>query len=89
MLANVLVTIDGSKLSEVAIPVVADLVEGTGAHVTIFAADEVPTATADIADEASLVPRPDVSARSATAPPAVRAIYSETRTQAITRREQE
>src|SRR3990170_7563657 len=45
MYSGVLVTLDGSPLSEAVLPVVADLVAGTKAVVTLLMVGEVPSAT--------------------------------------------
>jgi len=45
MYSGVLVTLDGSPLSEAVLPIVADLVAGTKAVVTLLTVGEVPSAT--------------------------------------------
>ena len=45
MYSGILVTLDGSPLSEVVLSVVADLVAGTKAVVTLLAVGDVPSAT--------------------------------------------
>ena len=89
MLGNVLVTLDGSPYSEAVLPVVVELVAGTGAEVTLFSVGETPSATAELAAAAPVVPRPDVFTHTTTAYPTVAPYYAETKTQAIERREHE
>src|SRR3990170_7766796 len=89
MYRGVLVTLDGSPLSEAVMPVVADLVAGTEAVVTLLTVSEVPSATVEGPKEtvqpfiflASSAP----AVRFASAAPK----YVETKTQAIERREEE
>ena len=89
MYRGVLVTLDGSPLSEAVIPVVADLVAGTEAVVTLLTVGEVPSATFEGPTE-SVQPFVFLSLSA----PAVRFAsaapkYVETKTQAIERREEE
>ena len=89
MYRGVLVTLDGSPLSEVVLSVVADLVAGTKAVVTLLAVGDVPSATVE---EPTETVQPFVflslsapAVRFASAAPR----YVETKTQAIERREEE
>ena len=89
MYGGVLVTLDGSPLSEAVLPVVADLVAGTKAVVTLLTVGDVPSATIEEPLE-SVQPFIFLSlsapaARFASAAPR----YAETKTQAIERREEE
>ena len=89
MYRGVLVTLDGSPLSEAVLPVVADLVAGTTAVVTLLTVGEVPSATAEGPIESV---QPFIFLASSA--PAVRFAgdapkYAETKTQAIERREEE
>ena len=89
MYSGVLVTLDGSPLSEAVLPVVTDLVAGTKAVVTLLTVGEVPSATIEEPLE-TVQPLIFVSlsapaARFASAAPR----YAETKTQAIERREEE
>ena len=89
MYSGVLVTLDGSPLSEAVLPVVADLVAGTKAVVTLLTVGEVPSATIE---EPLETVQPFIflslsapAVRFASAAPR----YAETKTQAIERREEE
>lgn len=89
MYRGVLVTLDGSPLSEAVLPVVADLVAGTKAVVTLLTVGEVPSATIE---EPTETVQPFIflslsapAVRFASAAPR----YVETKTQAIERREEE
>ena len=89
MYRGVLVTLDGSPLSEAVMPVVADLVAGTKAVVTLLTVGEVPSATIE---EPLETVQPFIflslsapAVRFASAAPR----YVETKTQAIERREEE
>ena len=89
MYSGILVTLDGSPLSEVVLSVVADLVAGTTAAVTLLTVGEVPSATVEGPSE-SVQPFIFLSLSA----PAVRFAsaapkYVETKTQAIERREEE
>ena len=89
MYRGILVTLDGSPLSEAVLPVVADLVAGTAAVVTFLTVGEVPSATAEGPIE-SVHPFIFLSLSA----PAVRFAsatpkYAETKAQAIERREEE
>ena len=89
MYRGVLVTLDGSPLSEAVLPVVADLVAGTTAVVTLLTVGEVPSATTKGPIETV---QPFIFLASSA--PAVRFAgeapkYAETKTQAIERREEE
>ena len=89
MYRGVLVTLDGSPLSEAVLPVVADLIAGTKAVVTLLAVGEVPSAT--IAEPTETVQPFIFLSLSA---PAVRFTsatpkYVETKTQALQRRDDE
>ena len=89
MYRGVLVTLDGSPLSEAVLPVVADLVAGTGAAVTLLTVGEVPSATIEAPKETVqpfiflTLSAPALRFSSAAAK------YVETKTQAIERREEE
>lgn len=85
MLANILVTLDRSPLSEAAIPVAEQLTVGTEAVVTLFAVGEPPSATAESSPE---VVR-DVLTGTMPTREAVDPHMVETRGQAIERRERE
>ena len=89
MYSGVLVTLDGSPLSEAVLPVVTNLVAGTKAVVTLLTVGEVPSATIE---ERTETVQPFIflslsapAARFASAAPR----YAETKTQAIERREEE
>ena len=89
MYRGILVTLDGSPLSEAVLPVVADLIAGTKAVVTLLAVGEVPSAT--IAEPTETVQPFIFLSLSA---PAVRFTsatpkYVETKTQALQRRDDE
>ena len=90
MLGNVLVTLDGSPYSEAVLPVVVELVAGTGAEVTLFSVGELPTGTVEVLPEPPVgqppvaMPRASDVRRTGVAP-----VYAETRSQAIERREHE
>jgi len=89
MYRGVLVTLDGSPLSEAVLPIVADLVAGTTATVTLLTVGEVPSATVEGPSE-SVQPFIFLSLsapalRLASAAPK----YVETKTQAIERKEEE
>ena len=89
MYRGVLVTLDGSPLSEAVLPVVADLVAGTKAVVTLLTVGEVPSAT--IEEPLETVQPFIFLSLSAPAVRFARAAprYIETKTQAIERREEE
>ncbi len=85
MYRGVLVTIDGSRLSETVLTVVADLVAGTGAAVTLLTVGQVPAATVEPPRDTS---QPYIYLSPSA--PAVRSPlttprYVETKTQAIER----
>ena len=89
MYSGILVTLDGSPLSEAVLSVVADLVAGTKAVVTLLAVGDVPSATVE---EPTETVQPFVflslsapAVRFASAAPR----YVETKAQAIVRREEE
>ena len=89
MYRGVLVTLDGSPLSEAVLPVVADLIAGTKAVVTLLAVGEVPSATIEERTE-TVQPFIFLSLSA----PAVRFTsaapkYVETKTQALQRRDDE
>ena len=85
MFRNILVTLDGSAYSEAILPVVADLAAGSAAVVTLFTADQLPSATVEMPIDVPVVLRTaGVYTRAAVSPR-----YDETRTQAIERRERE
>ena len=79
MIRNVLATLDGSPHSEAILPVLADLLAGTDARVTLFAVAETPAATPGKPVEAQ--PRASGVFTSTTVLPS----YSETKNQAIER----
>ena len=89
MYRGVLVTLDGSPLSEAVLPVVADLVAGTKAVVTLLTIGELPSATMEARTESAqpyiFLTSSAPAVRFATAVPK----YVETKTQAIERREEE
>src|SRR3990170_4152556 len=88
MYSGILVTLDGSPLSEVVLSVVADLVAGTKAVVTLLAVGDVPSATVEEPTEVQPFVFLSLSApavRFASAAPR----YVETKAQAIERREEE
>ena len=89
MYRGVLVTLDGSPLSEAVLPVVADLVAGTKAVVTLLTVGEVPSATIE---EPTETVQPFIfltlsapALRFTSAAPK----YVETKTQALQRRDDE
>ena len=89
MYRGILVTLDGSPLSEAVLPVVADLIAGTKAVVTLLAVGEVPSATIE---EPLETVQPFIflslsapAVRFASAGPK----YVETKTQALQRRDDE
>ncbi|MDP2673683.1 MAG: universal stress protein [Dehalococcoidia bacterium] len=89
MYRGVLVTLDGSPLSEAVLPVVADLIAGTKAVVTLLVVGEVPSATIE---EPTETVQPFIflslsapAVRFASAAPK----YVETKTQALQRRDNE
>jgi nucleotide-binding universal stress UspA family protein len=89
MYRGVLVTLDGSPLSEAVLPVVANLVAGTDAVVTLLTIGELPSATMEARTESA---QPYIFLASSA--PAVRFAsaapkYVETKAQAIERREEE
>src|SRR3989304_8833879 len=89
MYRGVLVTLDGSPLSEAVMPVVANLVAGTEAVVTLLTVGEVPSATVEGPTE-TVQPFIFLSLSA----PAVRFTsaapkYVETKTQALQRRDDE
>ena len=89
MYRGVLVTLDGSPLSEAVLPVVAGLVAGTDAVVTLLTIGELPSATVEARTESA---QPYIFLASSA--PAVRFAsaapkYVETKAQAIERREEE
>src|SRR3990172_8459810 len=89
MYRGVLVTLDGSPLSEAVIPVVANLVAGTEAVVTLLTVGEGPSATVEGPTETVqpfiFLTLSAPGLRFASAAPK----YVETKTQAIERREEE
>jgi len=89
MYRGVLVTLDGSPLSEAVMPVVADLVAGTEAVVTLLTVGDVPSATVEGPIETVqpfiFLTLSAPAVRFASAAPK----YVETKTQAIERREEE
>ena len=89
MYRGVLVTLDGSPLSEAVMPVVANLVAGTEAVVTLLTVGEVPSATVEGPTETVqpfiFLTLSAPAVRFASAAPK----YVETKTQAIERREEE
>jgi nucleotide-binding universal stress UspA family protein len=89
MYSGILVTLDGSPLSEVVLSVVADLVAGTKAVVTLLAVGDVPSATVeepmDTVQPFVFLSLSAPAVRFASASPR----YVETKAQAIVRREEE
>ena len=89
MYRGVLVTLDGSPLSEAVLPVVATLAAGTDAVVTLLTVGEVPAATIEGPTESAqpftFLSLPAAAARFASTAPR----YVETKTQAIERRKEE
>ena len=89
MRTSILVTLDGSKLSEAVLPIVAELVAGTGQAVTLMRVGELPGGTLrepirSVQPYVLLNVSP-ATLRFATGKPS----YVETKTQAIDRREDE
>lgn len=88
MKRGVLVTLDGSPLSEAVLPVVADLVAGTQVVVTLLTVGEIPAATVQGPAE-MVLPYVFLSpAAPAMRLPGAVPRYVETKTQAIERREE-
>jgi nucleotide-binding universal stress UspA family protein len=89
---KVLVPVDGSALSEEVVPVVAELLEGSDAEVTLFITDEAPHGTRRPRRGLSQPVSGSIGAVGGVSPsvlPAVPPSYAESKGQAIARRENE
>ena len=93
MFKKVLVPVDGSALSEEVLPVVAELLEGSPADVTLFIAGEEPRATArKRRGLRQALPIGGIGAPGGVAGgvlPAAQPVYAESKDQAVARRENE
>lgn len=93
MFKKVLVPVDGSALSEEVLPVVARLLEGSPAEVTLFTASEEPRATARRRRGLrQALPLGGIAAPGGVAGgmlPAAQPVYAESKDQAVARRENE